>query len=102
MEDIKIGDVCWCVYHSVYGNPNEPVNGPQLLPFQVTKIENGKYYGPGIDTYGIYEKPKKHVFKTREEGLEYIKEHRDEIIKESFQNHKKWFEEQIKNVRKRS
>ena len=44
MEDIKIGDVCWCVYHSVYGNPNEPVNEPQPLPFQVTKIENGKYF----------------------------------------------------------
>ena len=102
MKDIKIDDVCWCVEHSVYGNPNAPVNEPELLEFRISAISNGCYSGFGTDTYGFYIKPEKHVFKTREEGLEYIKEHRDEIIKESFQNHKKWFEEQIKNVRKRS
>jgi hypothetical protein len=100
MKDIKIDDVCWCVEHSVYGNPNEPVNEPELLEFRISTISNGYYSGFGTDTYGVYTKPEKYVFKTREEGLEYIKGHRDEIIKESFQNHKKWFEEQLKNVRK--
>jgi len=100
MKDIKIDDVCWCLEHSVYGKANEPVNEPYLLPFQITKIENGYYHGSGTDTYGIYDKPEKYVFLTKEEGLEYIKEHRDEIIRESFQNHKKWFEEQLKNARK--
>lgn len=100
MKDIKVNDVCWCVEHSVYGKASEPVNEPYLLPFQITKIENGYYHGPGTDTHGIYTKPEKYVFKTQEEGLEYIKKHRNEIIRESFQNHKKWFEEQLKNARK--
>lgn len=100
MKDIKIDDVCWCVEHSVYGNPNAPVNEPELLEFRISAISNGCYSGFGTDTYGFYTRPEKYVFKTREEGLEYIKGHRDEIIKESFQNHKKWLEEELKNARK--
>lgn len=100
MKDIKIDDVCWCVEHSVYGNPNAPVNEPELLEFRISAISNGCYSGFGTDTYGFYTRPEKYVFKTSEEGLEYIKGHRDEIIKESFQNHKKWFEEELKNARK--
>ena len=53
MKDIKIDDVCWCVEHSVYGNPNAPVNEPELLEFRISAISNGCYSGFGTETYGF-------------------------------------------------
>ena len=99
-KEIKVGDVCWFIEHSVYGNPNAPVNEPKTYEFRITEIKDNSYFGRGTDTFGIYDIQKKYVFKTKEEALEYIKEHRDEIIKESFKKHKKWFEEQLKRARK--
>ena len=57
MKDIKIDDVCWCVEHSVYGNPNAPINEPELLEFIISTISNGYYSGFGTDTYGFYTEP---------------------------------------------
>lgn len=98
-KEIKVGDVCWFIEHSVYGNPNAPVNEPKTYEFRIAEIKDNSYFGRGTDTFGIYDIQKKHVFKTKEEALEYIKEHRDEIIKESFENHKKWLKNKIKEIR---
>ena len=100
MKDIKIDDTCWVIEHSVYGKLNEPVNEPKLYSVHITSIDGDIYRGYGTDTLGVYDKPSKYVFKTKEEGEEYIKEHRNEIIKQSFEEHKKWFDEQIKKARK--
>ena len=101
MKDIKINDICWIIEHSVYGNQNEPLNEPKLYSVRITSIDGDIYSGYGTDTMGFYKKPSKYVFKTKEEGEKYIKEHRIEIIKESFDEHKKWFDEQIRKARGR-
>ena len=77
-KEIKVGDVCWFIEHSVYGNPNAPVNEPKTYEFLITEIKDNGYFGRGTDTFGIYDIQKKHVFKTKEEALEYIKE--DEYV----------------------
>lgn len=100
-KEIKVGDVCWFIEHSVYGNPNAPVNEPKVYEATVRNLEDGKYELQQYGVFGYDYVLEKYVFKTKEEALEYIKEHRDEIIKESFENHKKWFKEQLKNARKR-
>ena len=99
MKDIKIGDICYVIQHSVYGKVNEPVNEPSVLEVSVTSIDGDIYRGRGTDTLGIYTVPEKLIYKTSKEAREYIKEHRMEIIKESFENHKKWFEEMKRKAR---
>ena len=99
MKDIKVDDICYVIEHSVYGKTNEPVNEPCVLEVSVTSIDGDIYRGRGTDTYGIYTVPEKLIHKTRQEAEEYIKEHRDEIIKESFENHRKWFEEMKRKAR---
>ena len=99
-KKIKVGDVCWFIEHSVYGDPNGPINEPEVYEFCIEGINDSIIEGFGTDTYGYYTVPGKYVFKTKEEALDYIKEHRNEIIKASFENHKRRFEEQLKRAKK--
>ena len=39
-KEIKVGDVCWFIEHSVYGNPNAPVNEPKTYEFLITEIKD--------------------------------------------------------------
>ena len=96
-KDIKEGDLVWLVEHSVYGDPNGPVNEPFVLSGYLDKQqEGGLYMIHGNGTYGIYFRTEDDIFKTKEEATEYIKEHRDEIIKKSFDNHKKYINRILK------
>ena len=52
-KEIKVGDVCWFIEHSVYGNPNAPVNEPKTYEFLITEIKDNSYFGRGTDTFGI-------------------------------------------------
>ena len=100
-KEIKVGDVCWFIKHSVYGNPNAPLNEPKVYEVIISKHENGLYNGNWTKGPGCFlDVPEKLVHKTEVDARNYIKEHRNEIIKESFENHKRQFEEQLKRARK--
>lgn len=102
MKSIKTNDICYIIEHSVYGKPNEPLNEPYVVEVSVTKINENKTYNcTGTQVFGAFlEIPEKKLYQTKQEAEDYIKEHRNEIIKESFENHKKWVKKMKEEARK--
>lgn len=100
-KQIEINDIAYLIEHDVHGNPNAPLNEPEVYEVIITKHENGLYDGSWTKGPGCFlDVPEKLVHKTEVDARNYINEHRNEIIKESFKKHKKWFEEQLKRARK--
>ena len=102
MKDIKTNDICYIIEHSVYGDPNAPLNEPYVVEVSVTKVNANRTYNcRGTEIMSIYlEVPEKQLYQTKQEAEDYIKEHRNEIIKESFENHRKWLKKMKEEARK--
>lgn len=97
----NIGDKVYIISHSVYGDPNGKLNEPYIIPSVVEKIFKDTYLCRYIGYPGLGEIPKKLVFKTKIEAEEYISKNRDNIIKESFEQHQKFFKNELKKARER-
>lgn len=97
---IEVGQIAYIIDHNVHGDPNGPLNEPKVYEARIIKHENGLYDGTWTQGYNLFkDTPEKLVHPTEKDANLYIKEHRDEIIRESFEKHKKWFNEQIKKAR---
>lgn len=95
--NFKYKETLYVINHNVYGDPKGKINEPNIytVSFQNFCL-NDKIITCqtiGIDTFGVYISPPKYLFKTKDEAEEYIKLNRNEIIKKSFEDHKRYIEE---------
>ena len=97
----NIGDKVYIISHSVYVDPNGKLNEPYIIPSVVENIFKDTYLCRYIGYPGLGEISKKLVFKTKIEAEEYISKNRDNIIKESFEEHQKFFKNELKKARER-
>lgn len=102
--NFKYEETLYVINHSVYGDPKGKINEPNIykVSFQNFCL-NDKIITCqtiGIDTFGVYISPPEYLFKTKNEAEEYIKLNRNEIIKKSFEDHKRYIEELKKNIKR--
>jgi hypothetical protein len=103
--NFKYEETLYVINHSVYGDPKGKINEPNIykVSFQNFCL-NDKIITCqtiGIDTFGVYISPPEYLFKTKDEAEEYIKLNRNEIIKKSFEDHKKYIKELRKNIKRK-
>lgn len=103
--NFKYEETLYVINHSVYGDPKGKINEPNIykVSFQNFCL-NDKIITCqtiGIDTFGVYISPPEYLFKTKDEAEEYIKLNRNEIIKKSFEDHKRYIEELKKNIKRK-
>lgn len=102
--NFKYKETLYVINHSVYGDPNGKINEPNIYKvyFQNFCLDDKiiTCQTIGIDTFGVYTSPPEYLFKTKNEAEEYIKSYRNEIIKKSFEDHKKYIKELKKNIKR--